>query len=146
MKVLLATDESKIAKETLKWYMQNLHKDDNQLNLVHVIDNCYQFENKGDQHLFVLAHDEKKDNAKKLMVEMEDFLKSNKINGEVSLLYGDAGEEIVKRARQIGASLVVTGSRGLGVIRRAVLGSVSDYVLHHVNVPVVIYTDKYFNT
>lgn len=27
--------------------MQNLHKDDNQLNLVHVIDNCYQFENKG---------------------------------------------------------------------------------------------------
>ncbi|XP_078315305.1 uncharacterized protein LOC111129569 isoform X3 [Crassostrea virginica] len=83
MKVLLATDESKIAKETLKWYMQNLHKDDNQLNLVHVIDNCYQFENKdalipGDQHLFVLAHDEKKDNAKKLMVEMEDFLKSNK--------------------------------------------------------------------
>ena len=27
--------------------MQNLHKDDNQLNLVHVNDNCYQFENKG---------------------------------------------------------------------------------------------------
>lgn len=52
------------------------------------------------------------------------------INGEVSLLYGDAGEEIVKKARQIGASLVVTGSRGLGVIRRTVLGSVSDYVLH----------------
>ena len=52
----------------------------------------------------------------------------------------------MKRAREIGASLVVTGSRGLGVIRRTVLGSVSDYVLHHVKVPVVIYTDKYLNT
>lgn len=33
--------------------MQNLHKDDNQLNLVHVIDNCYQFENKGKLDLFL---------------------------------------------------------------------------------------------
>lgn len=67
-----------------------------------------------------------------------------KISGEVNILYGDAGEEIVKRASEVDACLVVTGTRGLGVIRRTVLGSVSQYVLHHSNVPVAIYTDKCF--
>lgn len=67
-----------------------------------------------------------------------------KISGEVNILYGDAGEEIVKRASEVDACLVVTGTRGLGVIRRTVLGSVSQYVLHHSNVPVAIYNDKCF--
>lgn len=149
MKVLLANDGSKIAKEALEWYLQNLHSDENRLYIVHVVDSRYGFENKdpivpGDQHFYVLVHDEKKDYAKTLSSEMENFLKDSKISGEVNILYGDAGEEIVKRASEIGASLVVTGSRGLGVIRRTVLGSVSQYVLHHAKVPVVIYTDKCF--
>lgn len=67
-----------------------------------------------------------------------------KISGEFNILYGDAGEEIVKRASEVDACLVVTGTRGMGVIRRTVLGSVSQYVLHHSNVPVAIYTDKCF--
>ena len=34
----------------------------------------------GDQHLFVRAHDEKRTTPEKLMVEMEEFLKSNKVS------------------------------------------------------------------
>lgn len=149
MKVLLANDGSKIAKDALEWYLQNLHRDDNRLYIAHVVDSRYGFENKdpvvpGDQHFFVLVHNEKEDKAKTLSAEMETFLKDNKISGEVNILYGDAGEEIVKRASEVDACLVVTGTRGLGVIRRTVLGSVSQYVLHHSNVPVAIYTDKCF--
>lgn len=36
------------------------------------------------------------------------------------------------------AVYVVVGSRGLGKIRRTFLGSVSDYVLHHSLVPVIV--------
>ena len=34
--------------------------------------------------------------------------------------------------------LIVIGSRGLGVIRRTILGSVSDYVVNHTHIPVVV--------
>ena len=48
------------------------------------------------------------------------------------------GQNIVDTAKSHDAKLIVIGSRGLGSIRRTLLGSVSDYVLHHANVPVAV--------
>ena len=48
------------------------------------------------------------------------------------------GEAIVSEAEKEGAVLVVTGTRGLNTLRRTVLGSVSDYVLHHAKCPVMV--------
>jgi nucleotide-binding universal stress UspA family protein len=39
---------------------------------------------------------------------------------------------------EIGADLIVTGSRGLGGIRRALMGSVSESVVHHASCPVLV--------
>jgi nucleotide-binding universal stress UspA family protein len=44
---------------------------------------------------------------------------------------GSPDAEIVKLAEEIGAGLIVMGSRGLGGIRRALMGSVSDSVVRH---------------
>ena len=43
--------------------------------------------------------------------------------------------EFIKEAKP---KFVVTGTRGVGVIRRTILGSTSDFILHHVCCPVVI--------
>jgi nucleotide-binding universal stress UspA family protein len=44
---------------------------------------------------------------------------------------GDPGREIVAAGQDWGADLIVTGSRGLGTLRRLVVGSVAhDVVLH----------------
>lgn len=51
---------------------------------------------------------------------------------------GEPGEEIVQAAIKEGADFIVTGSRGLGKLRRTFLGSVSDYVVHHATVPVLV--------
>ena len=48
------------------------------------------------------------------------------------------GESIVDAALQEHVSMVVMGTRGLGTIRRTILGSVSDYVLHHAHCPVAV--------
>jgi nucleotide-binding universal stress UspA family protein len=47
-------------------------------------------------------------------------------------------EQIVRVARDIEAGLIVMGSRGLGGIRRALMGSVSDSVVSYAHCPVLV--------
>lgn len=50
---------------------------------------------------------------------------------EGRVLLGRAGPQLLKEAGSIGADLVAVGSRGLGPIRRGLLGSVSDQIVRH---------------
>jgi nucleotide-binding universal stress UspA family protein len=47
-------------------------------------------------------------------------------------------QQIVQVAKDIGAGLIIIGSRGLGGIKRAVIGSVSDSVVRHAPCPVLV--------
>ncbi len=47
-------------------------------------------------------------------------------------------QAIVELAEDLGVGLIVMGSRGLGGIRRALMGSVSDTVVRHAHCPVLI--------
>jgi nucleotide-binding universal stress UspA family protein len=57
---------------------------------------------------------------------------------ETHLREGRAAEEIVELAEELGAGLIVLGSRGHGRLRRALMGSVSDGVVRHAHCPVTI--------
>jgi nucleotide-binding universal stress UspA family protein len=57
---------------------------------------------------------------------------------ETYLREGRADEEIVEVAEEIGAGLIVLGSRGHGRLTRALMGSVSDAVVCHAHCPVTI--------
>lgn len=48
------------------------------------------------------------------------------------------GEAIVEVAGDEKIDFIVIGTRGLGTIRRTILGSVSDYVIHHAHCPVIV--------
>jgi nucleotide-binding universal stress UspA family protein len=54
------------------------------------------------------------------------------------LAIGNPADQIVAYAQDQGAGLIVMGSRGLGGIRRALMGSVSDAVVRHAHCPVMI--------
>jgi nucleotide-binding universal stress UspA family protein len=47
-------------------------------------------------------------------------------------------QQIVQVAEDISAGLIVMGSRGLGGVRRALMGSVSDSVVRHAHCPVLV--------
>jgi nucleotide-binding universal stress UspA family protein len=51
-------------------------------------------------------------------------------------------EQIVRVAEDVGAGLIVMGSRGLGGMRRALTGSVSDWVIRHAPCPVLVVRSK----
>lgn len=51
---------------------------------------------------------------------------------------GDPDAEVVALGEEIGAGLIVLGSRGFGGMRRALMGSVSDSVVRHAHCPVLV--------
>lgn len=51
---------------------------------------------------------------------------------------GHPGEELCDLAKEENVDMIAMGTRGLGRVRRTLLGSVSDYVLHHSHVAVTI--------
>lgn len=57
---------------------------------------------------------------------------------ETLVVEGDAGAMICRVAAEVGASAVVLGSRGRGGLRRAFLGSVSDYVVRNAPCTVIV--------
>jgi len=57
---------------------------------------------------------------------------------EVHARLGKPDAEIVGLADELGAGLIVLGSRGLGTLRRALMGSVSDSVVRHAHCPVLV--------
>jgi len=57
---------------------------------------------------------------------------------QTRLEIGAPREVICSVARQEQPDILVVGSRGLGSLERLVLGSVSDYVVHHAPCPVLV--------
>ena len=58
---------------------------------------------------------------------------------EAHLRIGERRDQaIIHLAEELGAGLIVMGSRGLGGVRRALIGSVSDSVVRHAHCPVMI--------
>ncbi len=51
---------------------------------------------------------------------------------------GSPATEIVRRAQQINADLIVMGTHGHGGLAHAVLGSVTERVLHKAHCPVLV--------
>lgn len=60
------------------------------------------------------------------------------IDAAVRVEQGDPGETICEVADHEGFELVLVGSHGAGLLKRALLGSVSRYVLQHAPCPVLV--------
>lgn len=54
------------------------------------------------------------------------------------LVEGASGQMIVHVAGEINADVIVVGSHGRGWFKRVVIGSISEYVVHHSTVPVLV--------
>ena len=52
---------------------------------------------------------------------------------------GSPGDYILKVSREEDVDMIVMGARGLGKLRKTILGSVSDHVLNKAKCPVLIH-------
>jgi nucleotide-binding universal stress UspA family protein len=150
-KVVLAIDGSEEASRAAEAAVELCEKSGSELHVVHVGEDLY-LTSVTDLEMVVptWAARENPDieaNFEQLAREVLDaeVEKVEAAGGTVAQAYlriGVADAEIVDLAEEIEAGLVVLGSRGLGGIRRALLGSVSYSVVRHAHCPVLVVREK----
>ena len=65
------------------------------------------------------------------------FEKAN-ISYNTQTLYGNHGYLITEQAHKMGCEVIIMGTRGLGQVKGLVLGSISNAVLYHSEIPVLL--------
>lgn len=139
--VLIAMDESDYANFAFDYYMKNVHRANDHVILLHVPEYHTVIQSPMVMTDVSVVTDLLQDEEKRIKAFLETLgakLKNHGIGGKVKSVGGNAGEVITKVANEEKAGLIVIGSRGMGTIRRTLLGSVSDYVMHHAHVPVLV--------
>jgi nucleotide-binding universal stress UspA family protein len=77
--------------------------------------------------------------AQQFLDQQVDRVKQEGVSvAEAHLVRGRPDREVVYLSEEIGAGLIIMGSRGLGGVRRALMGSISDSVVRHAHCPVLI--------
>jgi nucleotide-binding universal stress UspA family protein len=51
---------------------------------------------------------------------------------------GEIRDDIMDSTKELNPELLVLGTRGRGLVKRMLLGSISDYCIHHSTIPVLI--------
>ena len=139
-------DSSIHSEEAFNWYATNHHRPDDVIALVHV----HQMPQLPSMGLMAgsipITDDYRKsinvsiEESQKLLQKYEE--KCKKMNAQYKLLsvesHHSPGQIICDTAKEHKASLIVIGQRGLSAFSRALLGSTSDYVLHHADIPVLV--------
>ncbi|KAF8672593.1 hypothetical protein HU200_049280 [Digitaria exilis] len=78
------------------------------------------------------------ENARNLLDRAKLMCHQRGVSAEAVVVEGEPREALCRAAADMGAGLLVVGSRGLGAIKRAFLGSVSDYCAHHASCPIMV--------
>ena len=137
-KILLATDGSEEAALAARTAIDIADKTGSELHVVHVGEFLSTFFAQTEVEPAQLERE-----ARELLDEQVKSIEG--AGGTVKNAHfrlGRADDEIVALAEQIDAGLVVMGSRGLGGVRRALMGSVSDSVVRHAHCPVLVVRGK----
>jgi nucleotide-binding universal stress UspA family protein len=142
--VLLALDASNESHEAIDYYINNIHKEGNRIILLHVIE------------LPDIGHARVMSVSPSTLCELwtEEGIKAQELQDKYTQLFSSRGisknihsrsegglkpgQVIISVANEEKVNMIVMGTRGMGKIRRTILGSVSDYVIHHSPCPVVV--------
>jgi nucleotide-binding universal stress UspA family protein len=144
-RILLATDGSREAQLAARTAADIANSTNSELHLLTVArgnpDPVYHIHEGGLRYeTYQQALDAIMGEAQKVLDEQVQEIEA--AGGNVKEAYLRVGERrdqaIVHLAEELGAGLIVMGSRGLGGVRRALMGSVSDSVVHHAHCPVMI--------
>ncbi|KAL6848003.1 hypothetical protein ACP4OV_022131 [Aristida adscensionis] len=152
----VAVDFSSCSKAALRWASTNLAKSGDRLILIHV-NNSYQneqgavqlWEQSGspliplvefsDPHVtktYCVSPD------KETIEILTQVANQRGVDVFAKILYGDPSKKLQEAVDLVPLSCLVIGSRGLSTLKRALMGSVSTYIVNHAACPVTVVKDN----
>ncbi|KAI8611398.1 hypothetical protein BC830DRAFT_1141278 [Chytriomyces sp. MP71] len=81
---------------------------------------------------------ENRENSHNLLRKYGEQVLSRDVCVRAIALRGEPKEEILKKVDEIKPDMLVTGCRGLGALQKIFRGSLSDYLVQHATVPVIV--------
>ena len=139
--ILLATDGSDESKQATQAATELSRETGSEVHVVYVLPTPAQ----------LIGHHLYSDEVRESLIggaerDAETFVKeqAEKISSdggkvaETHVRSGDPDKEILRAAEALGVGLIVVGSRSLGAVSRALMGSVSDSVVRHAHCPVFV--------
>ncbi|MGB9699670.1 MAG: universal stress protein [Thermodesulfobacteriota bacterium] len=151
-KILYATDLSKNSAYAFRYAVNSAQKHDAQIYILHVMETLpsaaegllTQF--IGEEKLKEKKEEKKKDMVRRIQErlrrfaerELKDDPQTLKRVVAIDVVSGNPAAEILRKAQEVKADVVIMGSHGKGIIPHAFLGSVSEQVLHRIRKPVFI--------
>ncbi|GFO28840.1 universal stress protein a-like protein [Plakobranchus ocellatus] len=132
--------------------MANLHSPDNDVIVAHSSSHNASFppvhtlmSSVRDSVAMSRAEQEEEEEVNRIVSQIKGKLTQAGVRGKLLRLTGDPGPAIIHASVDNNVTCIVTGSRGMGTVKRALVGSVSDYILHHAHCPVMVCRHKDIN-
>lgn len=136
--IVFPIDGSEVSQRAIEWAQKNLLRDSDEVVLVTVRTHTTASPGWPENVLEAIKqHNQKEDEeAKQILHKLAAQLPGRKV--DVQILHGEVRTELTKYIGVLKADLCVIGARGLSGIKRVMLGSTSEYLVNHVEIPVLI--------
>jgi nucleotide-binding universal stress UspA family protein len=132
-KILLATDGSEDAAQAREAAADLARRSDSELHLVHVwhdVPSPY-------AHAFV-QRELRRQGQEVIDAQAKKIEDAGGSVAAAHLRGGRTSDEVIELTEELGVGLLILGSRGHGAVRRILMGSHSEAVIHHAHVPVLV--------
>src|ERR687893_77496 len=131
-KILLATDGSEDARRATEAAADLAGTSGSELHVVHVWHDV-----PGFAHAFV-KRELRRQGQEILDEQVKRIEESGGTVARAHLRGGRTSDEAVELSEELGVGLLVVGSRGLGTVRRILMGSHSEEIVHNARVPILV--------
>lgn len=151
-KILYTTDLSKNSAYAFRYAVNSAQKHDAKIHILHVVESVppstegLLTQYIGEERLKKMREETMENLVERIKDRLRQFAarelrrdpKTLKKVASILVVYGDPAAEILRKADDLDADVVIMGTHGKGVISHAFLGSVSEKVLHRIRRPVYI--------
>jgi nucleotide-binding universal stress UspA family protein len=140
-KILLATDGSEEARLAAQAAAQLSKDTGSEVHVAYVLPSPRELRGHHvySQEVMRSVLEQAEGEANSFLEEQAEQIRAS--GGKVAETHLEAGQpdkEIVRLSEELGIGTIVIGSRGLGAVRRALMGSVSASVIRHAHCPVFV--------
>ena len=151
--ILVCVDDTEHSFRAFNWYSENFHRDEHIVGLLHIYSphpqcctaqsSCLNSDDSVDDSVSFSTSTEHlqqlEEESRRIIQKFQTLCKKRGMRSRVFVeeKHESIGKTICDIAKYNDAACVVLGPRGLKALERTIYGSVSDYVIRNLHVPVV---------